>query len=128
MDCIKIAFHLSECIPFQLQENGSSKKVKPGRSLVDEAYRRAKSMKAISKSHVTKKNMKNADKRKKLSSEGKQSKKEEMLELFQNDMSERKQAHTTKKSGNVLAKRKSKSSFKSKSRYVGTSHNITHIF
>ncbi|KAH7663208.1 RNA helicase protein [Dioscorea alata] len=97
--------------------NGSNKKGKTGRSLVDEAYRRAKSVKAISKSHVTKKNMKNADKRKKLSSEGKQSKREEMLELFQNDMSERKQAHTTKKSSNVLARRKSKSSFKSKSRY-----------
>ena len=95
---------------------------------MDEAYRRAKSMKAISKSHVTKKNLNNAGKAKKLSSEGKQSKREEMLELFQNDMSERKQAHTTKKSSNALARRKSKSSFKSKSRYVGTNHNITNIF
>ncbi|KAJ0969947.1 hypothetical protein J5N97_022824 [Dioscorea zingiberensis] len=95
----------------------SSKKGKTGRSLVDVAYRKAKTMKAIKKSHETRKNSKNTGKRNKLHSEGRQSRKDEMIELFQNDMSEKKQTHTTMKSNNVSGRRKSKSSFKSKSRY-----------
>ncbi|XP_010920141.1 DEAD-box ATP-dependent RNA helicase 28 isoform X2 [Elaeis guineensis] len=99
------------------QETGGGKKGKTGKSLVDVAYRRAKSMKAIQKAHEGGKVLKNSGKRAKQPSQKNQTRKEEMLELFQNDMSERKQSRTSERSNNASRRRKSKSSFKSKSRY-----------
>lgn len=84
-----------------------SNKGKTVQSIVELAYRRAKAKKAgkdLKKdSRQTKRREKN------------QSRKEEMLELFKNDTSERKP--TREKGHNAAAKRKPKSSFKSKARY-----------
>ncbi|KAG1354122.1 DEAD-box ATP-dependent RNA helicase 28 [Cocos nucifera] len=99
------------------QETGGGKKGKTGKSLVDVAYHRAKSMKAIQKAHEGGKILKKSGKRAKQPSQKNQTRKEEMLELFQNDMSERKQSRTSKRSNDASRRRKSKSSFKSKSRY-----------
>ena len=59
--------------------------------------------------------LKNSSKRAKQSSQKNQTRKEEMMDLFQNDMSEAKQARSTKKGG-ALGRKKARSSFKSKSR------------
>lgn len=75
------------------------------------AYRRAKAAKAVKKAVDAGKLVKKATKRAKRSSDETTSRSEEMRELFQNDMSDRK----LKKRGTGPAKRKSK--FKSKSRY-----------
>ncbi|KAJ4799538.1 ATP-dependent RNA helicase DRS1 [Rhynchospora pubera] len=84
---------------------------KTGRSVVDVAYRRAKSVKAMKKGGGAgnlKKSLKKTIKQ--------PSRREEMHELFQGDMSESKQARGFKKGTGNSLKRK-KSSFKSQSRY-----------
>ena len=82
-------------------------KEKNGISLVDVAYRRAKAVKAASKAvqagKIVKKHVKNPK-------HPTQSRTDEMQELFQDDMSEKKQNRALK--GGL----KKKSSFKSKSR------------
>ncbi|CAN1268595.1 DEAD-box ATP-dependent RNA helicase 28 [Linum perenne] len=95
--------------------SGKGKKEKGGGlSLVDLGYRRAKAVKAVKRAKDSGKfvEKKAPNKGKRPSSQKNQSKTEEMKDLFQTDMSERKQ----KKSSSGLPK-KSKSSFKSKSRY-----------
>ncbi|CAN1130449.1 DEAD-box ATP-dependent RNA helicase 28 [Linum perenne] len=97
------------------QGSGKGKKEKGGGlSLVDLGYRRAKAVKAVKRAKDSGKfvEKKAPNKGKRPSSQKNQSKTEEMKDLFQTDMSERKQ----KKSSSGLPK-KSKSSFKSKSRY-----------
>ncbi|XWS24500.1 hypothetical protein CRYUN_Cryun28dG0108300 [Craigia yunnanensis] len=91
---------------------GKNKKEKEGISLVDLAYRRAKAAKAANKALDSGKIVKKSNKKSKHANQRTQSRTEEMRELFQNDMSERRQKST---SGAV--RKKSKSSFKSKSRY-----------
>ncbi|KAK1433108.1 hypothetical protein QVD17_10014 [Tagetes erecta] len=90
--------------------NNKNKKEKSGISLVDLAYRRAKAAKGAKKAadagKAVRTNKKGA---KKPSSHSSKSRPEEMKELFQSDMSEKKQ----KRSSGV----KKSSSFKSKSRY-----------
>lgn len=77
------------------------------------AYRRAKAVKAVNKALDSGKIVKQNQKTKK-SSHRTQSRSEEMREMFQNDMSEQKQ----KRHGSGGAgMKKSKHSFKSKSRY-----------
>lgn len=90
------------------------KKAKKGQSLVDVAYRRAKSMKATGKTGAAGKG-KN-EKKARPHSEKAQTRQEEMHELFQNDMSEWKQGRSLKNNSS-FARKKSKNSFKSKSRY-----------
>ncbi|XP_010246831.1 PREDICTED: DEAD-box ATP-dependent RNA helicase 28 [Nelumbo nucifera] len=98
----------------ELEEgSGNSKKEKVGKLLVDVAYRRAKAAKAIKKARDAGKVVKKTGKTLKRHSQRNQSRAEEMKELFQNDMSEKKQKRNT----NGAGKRKSKNSFKSKSRY-----------
>lgn len=99
-----------------MQEAEGQKKKKTGQSLVDAAYRRAKSMKAMKKMQDAGKKLPKTAKDNQLAQKN-NSRKEEMLELFQNDMSDKKQARITNKNKNVSVLRKSKSSFKSKSRY-----------
>ncbi|CAN1801557.1 DEAD-box ATP-dependent RNA helicase 28 [Linum perenne] len=97
------------------QGSGKGKKEKGGGlSLVDLGYRRAKAVKAVKRAKDSGKfvEKKAPNKGKRPSSQKNQSKTEEMKDLFQTDMSERKQ----KKSSSGLPK-KSNSSFKSKSRY-----------
>ncbi|KAK3006135.1 hypothetical protein RJ639_017056 [Escallonia herrerae] len=89
---------------------GKLKKEKTGISVVDLAYRRAKAVKAAKKAVDGGKIVKNAGKKPKGPSRINQSRAEEMQELFQSDMSEKKQKKT-------LHVGKKKSSFKSKSRY-----------
>ncbi|KAK3028372.1 hypothetical protein RJ639_038046 [Escallonia herrerae] len=89
---------------------GKLKKEKTGISVVDLAYRRAKAVKAAKKAVDGGKIVKNAGKKPKRPSQINQSRAEEMQELFQSDMSEKKQKKT-------LRVGKKKSSFKSKSRY-----------
>ncbi|KAL8258270.1 hypothetical protein R6Q59_030311 [Mikania micrantha] len=93
-------------------ENGGSnrnKKEKPGISLVDLAYRRAKAAKGAKKAVDAGKAVRTIKKgAKKSSTHSSKSRPEEMKELFQSDMSEKKQKRS---SGGK------KSSFKSKSRY-----------
>jgi len=99
-----------------LQENDRGKKPKKGQSLVDAAYRKAKSLKAASKRGPGAgkgKNEKNARQH----SEKTPSRHEEMRELFENDMSEWKQGRSSKKNNN-FAHKKSKNAFKSKARYA----------
>ncbi|KAM0070291.1 putative RNA helicase [Helianthus debilis subsp. tardiflorus] len=92
------------------ESNNRSKKDKPGISLVDLAYRRAKgangAKKAAGAGKAVRTNKKGA---KKSSSHLSNSRPEEMKELFQSDMSEKKQKRS-------LGGKKA-SSFKSKSRY-----------
>ena len=99
-----------------LQENNKGgKKAKKGQSLVDVAYRKAKSMKGASRRGpgVGKgKNEKNARQH----SEKGPTRQEEMHDLFQNDMSEWKQGRALKKNNN-FARKKAKNAFKSKARY-----------
>ncbi|XP_057794855.1 DEAD-box ATP-dependent RNA helicase 28 [Salvia miltiorrhiza] len=86
-------------------------KGKNGISLVDVAYRRAKAVKAATKAvdagKIVKKHIKNP----KHPSQTTKSRTDEMQELFQDDMSEKRQKRTLKGGA------KKKSSFKSKSRY-----------
>lgn len=96
-----------------LQGSGKNKKEKTGLSLVDLGYRRAKAVKAVKKAMDSGKIVqKKASKKSKQPPERTQSRTEEMQELFQSDMNERKQ-----KRSSGTGNRKSKSSFKSKSRY-----------
>lgn len=98
------------------QGAGKGRKEKAGKSLVDLAYQRAKSLKAMNKAHEAGKIM-----RKKVQTpkhpHRSQSRTGEMQELFQSDMSERKQMHSSKRSTLGATRKKSKHSFKSKSRY-----------
>ncbi|XP_057728023.1 DEAD-box ATP-dependent RNA helicase 28 [Arachis stenosperma] len=94
------------------EAKGANKKEKGGLSLVDVAYRRAKAVKAVKKAmdsgKIVKKNKKNTNRPSHKSS----SRTQEMQELFQADMKDKK----PKRRG-AGAGKKSKSSFKSKSRY-----------
>lgn len=90
------------------RENKKGRKDKSGTPLVDVAYRRAKAIKAAQRSQDAGKKLKNVKKQTKQP----QSRTEEMQELFQADMSERHQKKTNQRVG-----KKSKNSFKSKSRY-----------
>ncbi|KAI3726133.1 hypothetical protein L1987_65930 [Smallanthus sonchifolius] len=92
--------------------NNRNKKEKPGISLVDLAYRRAKAAKGAKKAADAGKAVRTNKKggAKKPSSHSSKSRPEEMKELFQSDMSEKKQKQS---SGGA----KKSSSFKSKSRY-----------
>jgi ATP-dependent RNA helicase DDX27 len=98
----------------EAKESKGGKKEKKGQSLVDVAYRRAKSMKASGKRGAGTGKGKNDKKAKQHSGKG-PTRQEEMQELFQNDMSEWKQGRSLKK--NNVMRKKSKNSFKSKSRY-----------
>lgn len=82
-------------------------------SLIDLGYRRAKAVKAVKKAMNAGKIVQK-DTKKTKPSQRNQSRTEEMRELFQSDMSEKKQI---RKGGGMHAK-KSKNSFKSKSRYI----------
>ncbi|XVF63671.1 hypothetical protein PTKIN_Ptkin09bG0105200 [Pterospermum kingtungense] len=93
--------------------SGKNKKEKEGIPLIDVAYRRAKAAKAVKKAIDSGKIVKKSNEKSKHANQRRtQSRTEEMRELFQNDMSERRQ-----KSTSGAGRRKSKSSFKSKSRY-----------
>ncbi|MFS7973815.1 putative RNA helicase [Helianthus anomalus] len=99
-------------LPYHIQGNDRNKKEKSGIYiyLVDLAYRRAKAAKGAKKAADAGKAVRtNKNGLKKSSSHSSKSRPEEMKELFQSDMSEKKQ----KRSGSVGKK----SSFKSKSRY-----------
>ncbi|XP_054819312.1 DEAD-box ATP-dependent RNA helicase 28 [Prosopis cineraria] len=93
------------------EANEKNKKEKTGMSLVDVAYRRAKAVKAVKKALDSGKIVKKGKKKSNHSSRKTPSRTDEMRELFQTDMSEKKQ----KRIGGPG--KKSKSSFKSKSRY-----------
>ncbi|KAJ9165956.1 hypothetical protein P3X46_020766 [Hevea brasiliensis] len=94
--------------------NGINKKEKTGMSLVDLGYRRAKAVKAVKRALDAGKIVQKAGKKKsKRPPERTQSRTEEMRELFQSDMTEKKR----KKSSGGMGSKKSKNSFKSKSRY-----------
>jgi hypothetical protein len=99
-----------------VQESNRGKRAKKGHSLVDVAYRRAKSMKATSK-RLPDAGKGKIDKKAKQHSDKVPSRREEMHELFENDMTEWKQGRNLKKNY-TLARQKSKNAFKSKSRYV----------
>ncbi|KAL3639050.1 DEAD-box ATP-dependent RNA helicase 28 [Castilleja foliolosa] len=92
-----------------------NKKEKTGIPLVDVAYRRAKAVKAANKAvesgKIVKKSVKKPNNKRPTHSG--QSKTEEMQELFQGDMSEKRQKRTFGAGGAG----KKKSSFKSKARY-----------
>ncbi|KAM3304518.1 DEAD-box ATP-dependent RNA helicase 28 [Capsicum chacoense] len=88
-----------------------TKKEKSGISLVDLAYRRAKAVKAVNKAVDAGKIVRKPGKKLKPKSRVSESRTEQMQDLFQNDMSEKKQ----RKPFHGGAKKKS--SFKSKSRY-----------
>ncbi|TYJ34882.1 hypothetical protein E1A91_A05G198500v1 [Gossypium mustelinum] len=92
--------------------SGKHKKEKEGISFVDLAYRRAKAVKAVKKAVDSGKIVKKSNKSSKQYKQRTQSRTEEMRELFENDMSERRQ-----KSSSNAGRKKPKSSFKSKSRY-----------
>ncbi|CAL0309750.1 unnamed protein product [Lupinus luteus] len=94
------------------EAKGSNKKEKGGLSLVDLAYRRAKAVKAVKKALDSGKIVKS----KKKSSRPPQktsSRTEEMRELFQTEIKDKK----PNRRGDGAAKKSKKSSFKSKSRY-----------
>ncbi|KAI3746180.1 hypothetical protein L6452_08603 [Arctium lappa] len=90
--------------------NARNNKEKSGISLVDLAYRRAKAAKGAKKAADAGKTVRTGKKTKRPSHSTK-SRPEEMKELFQSDMSEKKQKRTAQGGG------KKSSSFKSKSRY-----------
>ncbi|CAL5435436.1 unnamed protein product [Camellia sinensis] len=96
----------------ELEGSGKNKKEKGGISLVDIAYRRAKAVKAVKKAADAGKIVKKTVKKAKRPSQGTQSRTDEMRDLFQSDMSEKKQKRNLHGGGK-------KKSFKSKSR--GTS-------
>jgi ATP-dependent RNA helicase DDX27 len=90
-----------------------NKKENTGLSLVDLGYRRLKAAEAMKKAlDAGKIVQKKAGKKSKPPPERTQSRTEEMRELFRRDMSERKQ-----KRSSGTRNRKSKNSFKRKSRY-----------
>lgn len=91
-----------------MQENKKGRKDKSGIPLVDVAYRRAKAIKAGNKAQEAGKKIKKIGRK----ATQPQSRTEEMQELFQTDMSERRLKKTVQRAG-----QKAKSSFKSKSRY-----------
>nr|XP_023913940.1 DEAD-box ATP-dependent RNA helicase 28-like [Quercus suber] len=95
----------------KLEVNDKNKNEKTGLSLVELGYRRAKAVKAVKKALDTGKIVKNTKKSER-PNQRQQSRTREMQELFQSDMSEKKQ-----KRNSVPGKKKSKHSFKSKSRY-----------
>lgn len=94
-----------------MQAKGSNKKEKGGLTLVDLAYRRAKAVKAVNRAldsgKIVKKREKKPNPSRKTSSRT-----EEMRELFQTDMKDKKP-----KTRGAGAGKKSTKSFKSKSRY-----------
>lgn len=92
------------------QGGEKNKKERNGISLVDVAYRRAKAVKAAKKAVDAGKIVKKAVKKSKNPSQTNKSRPEEMRELFQDDMSAKKQKNLQQGGGK-------KSSFKSKSRY-----------
>ncbi|KAK4860162.1 hypothetical protein QYF36_018421 [Acer negundo] len=92
------------------QGSGKDKKERTGISLVDMAYRRAKAVKAKNKALDAGKISKVISNKPKRPSQKTQSRAEEMRDLFQTDMSERKQKRSSGSTGK-------KKSFKSKSRY-----------
>lgn len=95
--------------------SGKNKKEKGGISLVDVAYRRAKAAKAVKKAQDAGKIVrKSREITRKPSKQTTQSRIQEMRELFQSDMSEKKQKRNIQGSS---GHKKSKHSFKSKSRY-----------
>lgn len=94
----------------ELEGSGKNKKEKGGISLVDVAYRRAKAVKAVKKAADAGKIDKKTVKKTKRPSQGTQSRTDEMRDLFQSDMSEKKQKRNLHGGGK-------KKSFKSKSRY-----------
>ncbi|XP_059634590.1 DEAD-box ATP-dependent RNA helicase 28 [Cornus florida] len=98
----------------KFEEGGKNKKEKTGISLVDLAYRRAKAVKAKKKAVDAGKIVKKTEKKSKHPPRTTQSRTEEMREMFQSDMSEKKQKRTLRGSGGGGKKT---SSFKSKSRY-----------
>ncbi|KAK4429398.1 DEAD-box ATP-dependent RNA helicase 28 [Sesamum alatum] len=95
----------------ELKGEERSKNEKKGIPLVDVAYRRAKAVKAAQKAVDAGKIVKKSVKKSKHPSQITKSRTEEMQELFQDDMSEKRQKRTQRMGG------KKKSSFKSKSRY-----------
>ncbi|KAK4557419.1 hypothetical protein RGQ29_007253 [Quercus rubra] len=95
----------------KLEGNDKNKNEKTGLSLVELGYRRAKAVKAVKKALDTGKIVKNTKKSER-PNQRQQSRTREMQELFQSDMSEKKQ-----KRNSVPGKKKSKHSFKSKLRY-----------
>lgn len=99
----------------ETKESDRGKKPNKGYSLVDAAYRKAKSMKAASKRGPGAGKIKKENYGKQ-HSEKAPSRQEEMHELFQSDMSEWKQGRSLKKNNNFTHK-KSKNAFKSKARY-----------
>ncbi|CAN0893446.1 DEAD-box ATP-dependent RNA helicase 28, partial [Linum grandiflorum] len=94
---------------------GKKEEEKAGLSLVDLGYRRAKAVKAVKRAKDAGKfvEKKAPNKGKRPAGQRNQSRTEEMKDLFQTDMSDRK----VKKGGSSGLTKKSKSSFKSKSRY-----------
>ncbi|XP_030484041.2 DEAD-box ATP-dependent RNA helicase 28 [Cannabis sativa] len=92
-----------------LEDSGDKKEM----SLVDLAYRRAKAVKAKKKAVDAGKIVMKVVKKSKNSSKRTPSRTEEMKELFESDMTDRKQKRNFSGEG----MKKSKSSFKSKSRY-----------
>ncbi|CAB4296146.1 unnamed protein product [Prunus armeniaca] len=92
---------------------GKSKKEKTGMPLVDVAYRRAKAVKAAKKATDAGKIVRKPSKKSSSTPQRTQSRTDEMQDLFQSDMSQRKQNRKSNGDG----KKKSKNSFKSKSRY-----------
>ncbi|KAI3922627.1 hypothetical protein MKX01_006316 [Papaver californicum] len=97
----------------QKQGRGNSKNEKEGKLLVDVAKRSAKAVKAVNKAQAAGKFVKKVEKKtSKHASQRTQSKPEEMKELFQSDMHDKKQKKTTQG-----AMKKNTKSFKSKSRY-----------
>ncbi|CAN6333938.1 unnamed protein product [Urochloa humidicola] len=99
----------------EAKENTKGGKAKKGQSLVDVAYRKAKSIKATSRRGPGGGKGKN-EKNSRQHSEKAPSRQEEMHDLFQNDMSEWKQGRALKKNNN-FARKKAKNAFKSKARY-----------
>lgn len=97
---------------YTLQGSRGNKKDKAGISLVSVGYRRAKAAKAVKRAQDAGKIVRKANKKSEGPSQKSQSRTDEMRELFQSDMSERKQKRSIHG-----GKKKSKNSFKSKSRY-----------
>lgn len=95
-----------------MQTKGGNKKEKGGMSLVDLAYRRAKAVKAVKKALDSGKIVEKNKMKSNNNSRKTPSRTEEMRELFQTDMKDKK----SKRRG-VGGGKKSKSSLKSKSRY-----------
>ncbi|CAJ1964511.1 unnamed protein product [Sphenostylis stenocarpa] len=96
----------------QVEDKRMNKKEKGGMSLVDLAYRRAKAVKAVKKALDSGKIVKKSQKKPSNAPRKTPSRTEEMRDLFQTDMKDKK----PKRRG-VGGGKKSKSSFKSKSRY-----------